>query len=125
MYTVSKNNDINKWISKGISYNYGDLLYFNKVDPTTKDFLSKLYINIFNDLKIPLPNYLKSSSSAIGYDLYENIQKNKAIIFDEKIGVSESVLKNWINIVNPIYNFKNKKYYELVKEFLIRCHIGY
>lgn len=123
--TVSKNNDINKWISKGISYNYGDLLYFNKVDPTTKDFLSKLYINIFNDLKIPLPNYLKSSSSAIGYDLYENIQKNKAIIFDEKIGVSESVLKNWINIVNPIYNFKNKKYYELVKEFLIRCHIGY
>ena len=125
VYTVSKNNDVNKWISKGITYNYKELFYFGNVELSTKKFLSELYINIFKELSFKLPNFLKSSSSALGYNLYENIQKNKSIIFDEKIGVGIEDLRNWVKIVNPNYNVDNKKYFELVKEFLIKCNIGY
>jgi len=125
VYTVSRNNDINKWISKGITHNYGDLFYFKNVDKSTASYLSALFIKIFKELNLDLPNYLKSKSSAIGYNLFENIKKNKAIIFDEKIGVSISDLKKWIKIVNPGYNTDNRRYFELVKEFLIKCHVGY
>lgn len=126
VYTILKNNDVKRWISKGLIYNYKDLFFFgDDIDHNTKIFLRSLYNKCFAELQIDIPYYLKDPKSSCGYNLFYCLQHNKTFILDKNIGIKEDDLNSLLEIVSPEYDLKNKKYHEKVKQLLIECKIGY
>lgn len=125
VYTVSKNNDVKRWVTKGITYNYKDLFFFGEIDYQTEQFLKSLYTKSFTDLNIKVPDYLRNIESSRGYNLYYCLMTNKAFILDEIIGSKKDDLIRLVEKVNKNYSCRGKSYHELIKELLIDCAIGY
>ena len=126
VYTILKNNDVKRWISKGIIYNYKDLFFFGEdIDHDTKIFLDSLYNKCFSELGLKVPYYLKDSKCNRGYNLLYCLKQNKTFILDKNIGIKDEDLDNLLKIVSPEYDFNNRKYHEKVKQLLIECKIGY
>lgn len=109
------------WVQKGIISSYNELKgYEDKLTTETETFLKNIYANIFKKLGISIPNYINSAR----YNLYNNLSKNKTMIFDEKIGISRAQLIKELNSVG-IIAVTNATYYSLVRNYLIKIKVGH
>ena len=46
------------------------------------------------------------------------MKRNRSIVFEKNIGVSEKTLLKWINQIKPDYNKGNKDYYRIVMDYI-------
>lgn len=105
------------------------MLETDLIDSTTKNFLKDLVTNAFNNAGFTtLPYFMLGSLGKSGYNLFENMKKNKTLLFVERIGYSEQALKKLcsqveINITD--INGKNRGYGNLVRDYLIKVKVGY
>ncbi len=120
------------WKTKGFIGNYGELRYLletDLIDSITKNFLKKLVTDAFDDAGFTtLPYFMLGSSGKSGYNLYENMKKNKTLLFVERIGYSEQSLKklcSQVGISLTDTNGKNRGYGNLVRDYLIKVKVGY
>lgn len=104
------------WKCQGFCYNYGQIRLFGEnIDDETKNFLNNIYENCYRDLNLPLPNFLSNKIVDNGYNLQNNIIKNKALVFDEKIGIGIDKLREFVKAILPNENLDNLSYNQLVK----------
>ena len=52
------------------------------------------------------------------YNIYSNMERNRAIVFEKSIGVSEDTLVGWIIKLDPTYSTFGKDYYRMVLDYL-------
>lgn len=120
------------WKTKGFIGNYGELRYLletDLIDGTTKNFLKDLVTNAFNNAGFTtLPYFMVGSLGKSGYNLFENMKKNKTFLFVERIGYSEQALKklcSQVGISLTDINGKNRGYGNLARDYLIKVKVGY
>lgn len=114
------------WKVKGFINNYGELRYLlgsGMIHSDTEIFLKNMIIKSFEDKGILLPTFIKSTSEQKGYNLYYNLMKNKTILLVENIGYNKIGLERMCKKIG--INIINKKYENLVKEYLIKMKVGY
>lgn len=110
------------WVSKGIIANYNKLKdYPANIDPQTSKFLKGIYFTAFKNAgHTKAPYYLSNPR----YSLWAGIQTNRAMIFNELIGISNKSLLKQMNKVG-LYPPSSREYDYLVKDYLIEIKIGY
>lgn len=120
------------WKTKGFIGNYGELRYLletDLIDGATKSFLKDLVTNAFTNAGFTtLPYFMLGSSGKSGFNLFENMKKNKTLLFVERIGYSELALKrlcSQVGISLTDRNGKNRGYGNLVRDYLIEVKVGY
>lgn len=120
------------WKTKGFISNYGELRYLletDLIDGATKDFLKGMVIDAFTNAGFnTLPFFIRDSCEKSGYNLFENMKKNKTILFVDRIGYSEPALKRLCSQVGVSLtdrNGKNRGYGNLVRDYLIKVKVGY
>lgn len=74
--------------------------------------------NIFNELNLPVPYYLKNKNENSGYCLYANLIKKRTVLLHPKIGLSKNKIldiskKIGLNTENNDTNLEKKLIYEL------------
>lgn len=108
------------WITKGVVAHYNELQHhIGDLNPDTKNFLRNLYFDLCTKYGISVPYFLKQSASEESiYNLYSNMKRNRALVFEKKIGVSRKTLIEWVKKLNPNYDYKGKDYYRIVAEYL-------
>lgn len=113
----SKNYD---WLTKGIIANYNELQYhMNRLIPSTEEFLKTQFVKLTTQYFSTLPYFMKESMRGESiYNLYSNMKRNRSIVFEKNIGVSEKTLLKWINQIKPDYNKGNKDYYRIVMDYI-------
>lgn len=120
------------WKTKGFIDNYGELRYFletNLIDSATKSFLKELVTNSFANAGFTtLPYFMLGSSGRSGYNLFENMKRNKTLLFVEHIGYSKPALIrlcSQVGISLTDRNGKSRGYGNLVRDYLIKVKAGY
>ena len=109
------------WVSKGIIANYNRLKdYAEYMDTKTEKFLKEIYNESFDKAGFARPYYLNNSR----YSLYDNLLRNRAMIFNELIGTSRDSLCRQMKAINISPN-PDKDYNYLVKDYLIAIKSGY
>ena len=108
------------WLTKGVVANYNELRYhMDSLLPDTKRFLRNIYFDLFKKYGYTFPYYLKQSFKEPSiYNIYSNMERNRAIVFEKSIGVSEDTLIEWITKIDPTYSAFGKDYYRIVLEYL-------
>lgn len=108
------------WLTKGVVANYNELqFHMDALEPQTKDFLKNLYVKLLNKHGCVMPYFLKQSLTEESiYNLESNMKRNRSIMFEKNIGVSESTLLKWIRKLNPEYCNEDKDYYRMVIDYL-------
>lgn len=108
------------WLTKGVVANYNELRYHtDALIPDTETFLKTLYIDLLKKYKLTTPYFLKQSMTEDSiYSLYSTMKRNRTIMFEKSIGVSEETLLKWIKKLDPTYNSWNKDYYRIVVDYL-------
>lgn len=124
---LDKKNYHNVWKAKGFISNYGELRYFTNstlITVDTKDFLENMVKNGFVRANLSIPYFMNRS----GYQLFENLNKNRTLLFVENIGYSYTSLKKLctqINVSTISSSGKNLNYESLVRTYLIKIKVGY
>ena len=119
------------WKVKGFISNYGELRYLLETDCINTDtinFLKNMIIETFTDEGVPLPAFLNNSTNKTGYNLYQNMRKNKTLLLVERIGYSYEALKGLcekIGISHIYSNGKKRSYHNLAKKYLFEVMVGY
>lgn len=109
------------WVSKGIVASYNRLKDFDShIDIKTVNFLKKIYERAFQANGYSPPHYLSNPR----YSLYENLLANKAMIFNELIGMPKDTLFKELQKVGITHD-PDIDYNLLVKDYLIRIKSGY
>lgn len=109
------------WVSKGIVASYNRLKDFNThIEPKTTHFLKNIYKKSFRINGHVAPEYLTNKR----YILYENLVRNKAMIFNPLIGMPKAVLLEELKKVGITHD-PDIDYNLLVKDYLIRIKSGY
>ena len=110
------------WVSKGIIANYNKFADYpvKAIHCDTKKFFKDIYFNAFKNCKQKPPHYLKNKR----YSLYEGITSNRALIFNEMIGVSRAALNKYLEQTGGVSSL-SKDYNYLLKDYLIHIKIGY
>ena len=108
------------WLTKGIVANYNELRYhIGSLLPDTTKFLKNLYSNLFKTYGIKMPYFMKQSFKEDSiYNVYSNLKRNRTIVFEKGIGVSEATVLKWIKRINPAYDNGGKDYYRIVVDYL-------
>ncbi|MDS1004734.1 hypothetical protein P9J83_14695 [Clostridium sporogenes] len=108
------------WLTKGVVASYNELRYHtDALIQDTETFLKSLYINLLRKYKLVIPYFLKQSMTEDSiYSLYSTMKRNRTIMFEKSIGVSEETLLKWIKKLDPTYNSWNKDYYRIVVDYL-------
>lgn len=108
------------WLKKGVVANYNELqFHMDALEPQTKDFLKNLYVKLLSKHGCVMPYFLKQSLTEESiYNLESNMKRNRSIMFEKNIGVSESTLLKWIRKLNPEYCNEDKDYYRMVIDYL-------
>lgn len=120
---LSKKNNKNIWVVKGFISNYGELRYIIKaglLENETENYLKYKIVDIFDSSQNGTPYFLNNSSKIDevnrSYTLYNNIQKNKTLLFLENIG------RDYISLVRLCRKIhidtKDKAYDVLVREYV-------
>lgn len=119
VYTVTLNENVLDWVTKGIVSNYNELrFHLDSLDDDTEDFLKNIYFKKFDELQISYPYFISREDSESSYNLYSTMKRNKSIIFNEKIGLKRIELLQIINKLNNGYYTRNKSYYQIVMDYL-------
>ena len=107
------------WKSKGLIANYGELRYLadkGSLDSDTKKFLLTAIEQAFTQLgKHPPSNITKE------FNLLENLQKNKTLVFVKGIGYNRKDLNRLCKAIG----ITSKSYDGLVRDYLIKMKVGY
>ncbi len=109
------------WVSKGIIANYNKLKdYPNNIDKDTAKFMKEMYFVAFRKAGYTPPHYLSNPR----YCLFDNMASNRAMIFNELIGMPKDALINTMKETG-FTPTPTKDYNYLVKDYLIHIKIGY
>ncbi|MDQ0150639.1 hypothetical protein J2S18_002588 [Eubacterium multiforme] len=108
------------WLTKGVVASYNELRYHtDSLSTDTEKFLKNLYIDLLNKYNIAIPYFFKQSMREDSiYNLYSTMKRNRTIMFEKSIGVSEETLLKWIKKLDSTYNSCNKDYYRIVVDYL-------
>jgi len=85
-----------------------------------KNFFKDIYFNAFKNYDQTPPHYLSNER----YSLYEGMTSNRALIFNEMIGVSRAALNKYLEQTGGVSSL-SKDYNYLLKDYLIHIKIGY
>ena len=124
---VNKHFNKDVWKVKGFISNYGELRYLLDkpcVSTGTKQFLLNMIRDAFLNNGVSLPYFMKPK----GYNLFENMKRNKTILLVDNIGYDYSSLKNLckqIDISDTDAYGKKRGYGTLVRDYLIKVKVGY
>lgn len=113
------------WKSKGFIANYCELRYhMDKLNNETKEFLMNGIINAFNSKMGYLPYFLKDDKHEHPYSLYNTLERNRTLIFDEnpKMGIGYDKLRKMCRQIGII---DNGSYNSLLREYLIKVKVGH
>ncbi len=120
------------WKVKGFISNYGELrnfLYTDSIEEDTEFFLKNMIDDAFEKINLAKPYFLKcGTNTKSGYNLYENMKKNKTLLLVDNIGYDYKSLVNLckkIGISNIDSKGKRIGYDRLVREYLIKIGVGY
>ena len=94
------------------------------VSTGTKQFLLNMIRDAFLNNGVSLPYFMKPK----GYNLFENMKRNKTILLVDNIGYDYSSLKNLckqIDISDTDACGKKRGYGTLVRDYLIKVKVGY
>lgn len=127
VYRIKKYNYL-IWKTKGIVSNYCELGYhLTNIDDKTERFLKCVYNDIINELGITnVPYFLKDNPEKSIYNLYNNLERNRSIIFEENynMGYSKRDLKHICSQID-IEIKQGKSYSKYASEYLIKTGVGY
>lgn len=118
------------WKAKGFIGNYGELRYLlgtPLIDATTESFLLHMVENAFQRAGLANPYFIIGSIGRSGYNLLENMRINKTLLFIEHIGYSKHALEQLclqVGISPRDSKGKMRTYGKLVREYLIKVHVG-
>lgn len=122
----------NIWRVKGFIANYGELRYFldtELIEENTEKFLKNMIADAFKRTLSKEPYFLRSNTeSECGYNLYNNMKKNKTLLLVDRIGYDYKSLVhlcNQIGIQNTDLIGNRKGYGTLVREYLVKVRVGY
>lgn len=124
---INKHFKSNVWKVKGFISNYGELRYLLNtplLENDTKTFLQNMIEECFSRSGVPLPYFLKTS----GYNLFENLKRNKTLLFVDTIGYDYNSLSSLCQRIgiSPIgADGKRRGYGTLVRDYLIKIKVGY
>lgn len=124
---INKHFNKDVWKVKGVISNYGELRYLldtPSVSTGTKHFLQNMIRDAFLNNGVSLPYFMKPK----GYNLFENMKRNKTILLVDNIGYDYSSLTNLckqIDILNTDMYGKKRGYGTLVRDYLIKVKVGY
>lgn len=123
VYRVNRYKSI-IWKNKGFISNYCELRYrMNHLTPETEKFMKDVIIKAFSENSIPPIYFMRGNKQESIYNLYNNMQKYRTLLFVEMIGISLETLKKMCTQVGIDIN--NKTYNELVREYLIKVKVGH
>ena len=124
---INKHFNKDVWKVKGFISNYGELRYLLDtpyVSTGTKHFLQNMIRDAFLNNGVSLPYFMKPK----GYNLFENMKRNKTILLVDNIGYDYSSLINLckqIDILSTDAYGKKRGYGTLVRDYLIKVKVGY
>lgn len=124
---INKHFNRDVWKVKGFISNYGELRYLldtSSVSAGTKHFLQNMIRDAFLNNSVSLPYFMKPK----GYNLFENMKRNKTILLVDNIGYDYSSLTNLckqIDILSTDAYGKKRGYGTLVRDYLIKVKVGY
>ena len=124
---INKHFNRDVWKVKGFISNYGELRYLldtSSVSAGTKHFLQNMIRDAFLNNSVSLPYFMKPK----GYNLFENMKRNKTILLVDNIGYDYSSLINLckqIDILSTDAYGKKRGYGTLVRDYLIKVKVGY
>jgi hypothetical protein len=119
------------WKTKGFISNYCELRYLldtGLVSSDTETFLKNMIDEAFVRASIAPPYFLKGSRGKSGYNLFENMKKNKTLLLVEHIGYNYDALVELckqIGISSTDKNGIKRGYGNMVREYLIKTKVGY
>lgn len=120
------------WRVKGFIANYGELRYLlnqSLIESKTPTYLKYAVINAFQRANQKVPYFLcKTPGENCGYNLYNNLIKNKTILLVEHIGYNHaSLIKlcKQIGVKTSTPEGKPLNYNSLVRNYLIKVKVGY
>lgn len=90
----------------------------DKIDEQTELFLKNVVIDCFKELNKTIPYFIDYKNPNNSYNLYNNLIKNKTLVLSYKNGIQKDELINMLKTLKPAYNEKNKRYFELVRDFI-------
>ena len=112
------------WKTKGFIANYQELRYrLDQLTPSTKCFMKSIVYRAFNANTVPLPYFLKSNNDESIYNLYNNMEKYRTLLFVEPIGINKEGLKKMCKQIG-VWDC-NKDYDGLVRDYLIKVGVGH
>lgn len=108
------------WLTKGVVANYNELQHhMNSLIPSTQQFMKCLYFDLLTLHSCSVPYFMKQSISQESiYNIYSNMKRNRTILFQESIGVSEGTILKWIYKIDSSYVSAGKDYYRIVGDYL-------
>ena len=108
------------WLTKGVVANYNELRYrMGELSEETEVFLKKLYFHFLKKYNCKRPYFLtnKQNEESI-YNLYSSLSRNRTLVFEKRIGISENTIIKWIKKLDPTYSERGKDYYRIVMDYL-------
>ncbi len=124
---ISKHFKSNVWKVKGFISNYGELRYLLDtplIESDTEFFLKNMITQRFDFNGVGYPYFLKNN----GYNLFENLKKNKTLLLVDTIGYDYNSLVSLcesIGITCIDVDGKKRGYGTLVRDYLIKVKVGY
>jgi hypothetical protein len=91
------------WKVKGFVANYGELRYLLKVglvNSATENYLRSMVEDAFSEAGVNVPYFIKNSQNKVGYNLLENMKKNKTLLLVDRIGFDYDALAKLCNKID-------------------------
>lgn len=124
VYQVQRNNSM-IWKSKGFISNYNELRYrTDSLTQNTKNFLKTSITDYCRrEFRGKLPYFLKVKEDESIYNLMNNLKNNRTLLLVEHIGINKRGLEKICKQIG--IDTSNKKYEDLVGEYLIKVSVGH
>lgn len=111
--------------TKGFISNYSELRYrTSSLTPETKTFLDNVIVDAFDNNGISLPYFMKAKQKESTYNLFNNMEKYRTLLFVEEIGISAPTLEKMCKQIGITVD-GTKKYDGLVSDYLIKVKVGH
>lgn len=113
------------WKVKGFISNYNELRFHkNQLIDSTEDFLKNSITDIASTKSGKLPFFLTANIYETPYQLYNNLFKNKTLLFHEEIGIDRKALKRRCQKIGITTSISHSYDY-YVREYLIKVKVGH
>lgn len=108
------------WLTKGIVANYNELQFHtDAMIAETEYFLQKVYYDLLKKYNLKRPYFIpKTYDECSIYNLYQNVKRNRTLVFEKSIGIPKETVLCWIRKIDPLYSDIGKDYYRIVIEYL-------